>query len=139
MKWDDTSSKWTFQLPPSLPSGQYLLRFEHIALHSASNTNGAQFYISCAQLNVQGGNGNPGPLVSLPGAYSPTQPNIKINIYYPVVRNIAPPLSFRDCRLTLGCALADLLYRPRPSYLGRLDLRWGIYMRGSAVIYAVYH
>lgn len=29
-------------LPKSLPSGQYLLRVEHIALHSASSSGGAQ-------------------------------------------------------------------------------------------------
>ncbi|KAF8427605.1 hypothetical protein BGX38DRAFT_1124195, partial [Terfezia claveryi] len=61
----------------------YVLRFEQIALHSGYNANGAQFYwcINCAWLNLQGGNRNSSPLVSLPGAYSPTQPNIKINIY----------------------------------------------------------
>ncbi|PGH20750.1 hypothetical protein AJ80_03510 [Polytolypa hystricis UAMH7299] len=73
------------QLPSSLPAGEYLLRVEHIGLHSASGVNGAQFYISCAQINVTGGgNGNPGPLVSLPGAYSPSDPGIQINIYWPI-------------------------------------------------------
>jgi len=91
MKWDDTSTQWTFQLPSALPAGEYLLRFEHIGLHSASNNNGAQFYISCAQIKITSGSGNPSPLVSLPGAYSPTQPNIKINIYYPVPTSYTVP------------------------------------------------
>ena len=31
----------------------------------------AQWYISCAQIEVvNGGNGNPGPLVSIPGVYT---------------------------------------------------------------------
>lgn len=75
-----------FKLPSALPSGEYLARVEHIALHSASAAGGAQFYISCAQINVtNGGNGNPGPLVSFPGAYKATDPGLMINIYYPVV------------------------------------------------------
>src|SRR5690606_19179048 len=88
--WDVSSTQWTFKLPSSTPSGQYLLRMEHIGLHGASGTGGAQFYISCAQINVTGGgNGNPGPLVALPGAYRPNDPAIQINIYYPVV-SISP-------------------------------------------------
>ncbi|KAF2007275.1 lytic polysaccharide monooxygenase, partial [Amniculicola lignicola CBS 123094] len=69
-------------IPKNTPSGDYLLRIEHIALHQASNTNGAQFYISCAQVKVTGGgSGSPGPLVSFPGAYKATDPGIKVNIY----------------------------------------------------------
>ena len=63
--------EFTFTLPASLPSGQYLIRVEQIALHVASTYGGAQFYIGCAQVNVvNGGNGNPGPLVSIPGVYT---------------------------------------------------------------------
>ncbi|CAF4438291.1 unnamed protein product, partial [Adineta steineri] len=49
----------------------YLLRVEHIALHDAFYHGGAQFYIACAQIEVtNGGNGSPGPLVSIPGVYT---------------------------------------------------------------------
>jgi hypothetical protein len=41
-------------IPKNTPSGEYLLRVEHIALHSASAINGAQIYISCAQVKVTG-------------------------------------------------------------------------------------
>lgn len=69
-------------IPKSLPAGQYLLRIEHIALHQASTAGGAQFYISCAQLQVTGGgSGTPSPLVSFPGVYKATDPGIKVNIY----------------------------------------------------------
>lgn len=69
-------------IPKNTPSGDYLLRIEHIALHQASNTGGAQFYIACAQIRVTGGgNGTPGPLVAFPGAYKATDPGIKVNIY----------------------------------------------------------
>lgn len=44
---------------------------EAIALHVASTYGGAQFYISCGQINVSnGGDGTPGPLVSIPGVYT---------------------------------------------------------------------
>ncbi|KAI0806265.1 glycoside hydrolase [Irpex lacteus] len=80
----ENQQSFTFTLPESLPSGQYLARVEHIALHSASTYGGAQFYISCAQLNVvNGGSGTPGPLVSIPGVYTGYEPGILINIYSP--------------------------------------------------------
>jgi len=76
----------TFQIPAATPTGQYLLRVEHIALHVAQSVGGAQFYISCAQISVTGGgSGTPGPLVAFPGAYSATDPGILIDIYYPLV------------------------------------------------------
>ncbi|KAL5890459.1 AA9 lytic polysaccharide monooxygenase C [Pyricularia oryzae] len=66
-----------------IASGEYLFRVEHVALHGAGQMNGAQFYISCAQINVQGGAGSktPSGLVSFPGAYKATDPGLLINIY----------------------------------------------------------
>ena len=44
---------------------------EAIALHVAQTYGGAQFYISCGQVNVvNGGSGTPGPLVEIPGVYT---------------------------------------------------------------------
>jgi hypothetical protein len=91
-------------IPKSLPSGQYLLRIEHIGLHGAASSGGAQFYIayvlkvytyllltlvrrSCAQVNVSGGgSGSPSPLVSFPGAYKATVRHLSL-------RTVCPPLS----------------------------------------------
>ncbi|KAF7436065.1 hypothetical protein PC9H_002891 [Pleurotus ostreatus] len=85
-------TQFSFQLPDALPSGQYLLRVEHIALHGASSFGGAQIYISCAQLNViNGGNGAPGPLVAIPGVYDGHEPGIQINIYWPVPVSYTQP------------------------------------------------
>ncbi|KAI0347161.1 hypothetical protein BDW22DRAFT_1425225 [Trametopsis cervina] len=71
-----------FTIPKSLPSGQYLIRVEQIALHVASTYQGAQFYIGCAQVNVVGGGkGKPGPTVAIPGVYTGYEPGILINIY----------------------------------------------------------
>ena len=89
---DPGENPLTVQLPSSLPDGEYLLRIEQIGLHSASAEGGAQFYIACAQLAVTGGGGgSPSPLVALPGAYSPTDPGIMINIYYPVPTDYTLP------------------------------------------------
>jgi len=77
-----SETSFTFTIPKSTPSGQYLIRAEQIALHVASTYQGAQFYIGCAQVNVvNGGSGTPGPLVSIPGVYTGYEPGILINIY----------------------------------------------------------
>lgn len=79
-------------LPKSLPSGEYLLRVEHVALHAANTLGGAQFYLSCAQIRVvNGGSGVPGPLVSFPGAYRDDDAGILVGIYYPIPQNYRPP------------------------------------------------
>jgi len=73
--------KVAFQVPKCIPSGQYLLRGEVIALHGAQNMKGAQLYMECAQLNVvDGGNAKP-PTVSFPGAYKQTDPGIHFNLW----------------------------------------------------------
>lgn len=70
-----------FNLPSCLASGQYLMRVEIIALHSAYSANGAQFYSSCLQLNVGGsGSSTPSPTVSFP-FYKQNDPGIQTNIY----------------------------------------------------------
>ncbi|KAH7071084.1 glycoside hydrolase [Paraphoma chrysanthemicola] len=85
-------SEVSFTLPKSVPSGEYLVRVEHIALHGAYEANGAQFYLSCAQIKVEGGgSGNPGPLVSFPGAYKSGDAGISLSIYYPPLTSYTPP------------------------------------------------
>ena len=70
-----------FNIPSCLAPGQYLMRVEIIALHSAYSRNGAQFYSSCLQLNVGGsGSKTPSPAVSFP-FYGQGDPGIQINIY----------------------------------------------------------
>ncbi|KAK4032848.1 glycosyl hydrolase family 61-domain-containing protein [Parachaetomium inaequale] len=69
-------------IPTCIEDGNYLLRFELIALHSAYDQGGAQFYMECAQIRVTGGTGTGKPAtVSLPGAYKATDPGIKVMIY----------------------------------------------------------
>jgi len=95
------SMTWPSQGKPSIPvkipsclqNGDYLLRAEHVGLHSASSAGGAQFYVSCAQIRVSGGSGSYSPrnLVSFPGAYQATDPGLMINIYYPIPTKYTPP------------------------------------------------
>lgn len=78
----DTYTTVNTTIPAGTPSGEYLLRVEQIALHMASQPNKAQFYLACSQIQVTGGgNGTPGPLVALPGAYKSTDPGILVNLY----------------------------------------------------------
>ncbi|KAK7046443.1 glycosyl hydrolase family 61-domain-containing protein, partial [Favolaschia claudopus] len=92
-----------FPIPAQVPSGQYLIRIEHIALHVASTFGGAQLYIACAQVEV-GGTGTPGPLVAFPGAYTGNvcRANFSafhllilastlINIYWPIPTSYIQP------------------------------------------------
>ncbi|KAK4104077.1 lytic polysaccharide monooxygenase [Parathielavia hyrcaniae] len=71
-----------FNLPQCIAPGHYLLRVELLALHSAGKQGQAQFYISCAQINVSGGGSfSPSRTVSFPGAYSANDPGILVGIY----------------------------------------------------------
>jgi len=82
----------SFTIPKALPTGQYLVRMEALALHVASTYQGAQWYISCGQISVTGGgSGSPGPLVSIPGVYTGYEPGILIDIYYPIPANYTQP------------------------------------------------
>ncbi|KAF2650497.1 lytic polysaccharide monooxygenase [Lophiostoma macrostomum CBS 122681] len=99
----DSSGKWgvtrlynnkgklDFTFPSCVPSGQYLLRAEIIALHGAANYPGAQLYMECAQLNVTGGGSTNPPTVSFPGAYKGTDPGIKFQLYYPTPTTYVVP------------------------------------------------
>ncbi|KAK2767425.1 hypothetical protein FQN54_003581 [Arachnomyces sp. PD_36] len=76
------SGGWTyFTMPSCVAPGNYLLRVETIALHSAYDEGQAQFYMSCAQINISGSGTATGETVSFPGAYSSTDPGILISIY----------------------------------------------------------
>ncbi|KAI1275842.1 fungal cellulose binding domain-containing protein [Xylaria sp. FL0933] len=74
--------KMDVTIPADTPSGDYLLRAEVIALHTASQSGGAQFYMSCYQITVAGGSGGSLPAgVKLPGAFKASDPGIQVNIH----------------------------------------------------------
>ncbi|KAI0760513.1 glycoside hydrolase family 61 protein [Fomes fomentarius] len=87
---DDNCGHFTFKVPQDIAPGDYLIRAEVIALHVASGAGGAQFYMSCYQVNV-GGSGSASPAtVSFPGAYSAQDPGILINIHQDLDTYVIP-------------------------------------------------
>ncbi|KDQ08631.1 glycoside hydrolase family 61 protein [Botryobasidium botryosum FD-172 SS1] len=79
----DCIGRFNATIPKAIANGDYLVRAEIIALHSASSTGGAQLYMGCAQVNVSGGSGGSPPTVNFPGAYKASDPGLLINIYSP--------------------------------------------------------
>lgn len=73
------------KIPTCIAPGEYLLRVQHIGLHSAQQVGGAQFYIGCAQIKVaSSGSLDPSSKVSLPGAIAGNDPGVEINIWWPI-------------------------------------------------------
>ncbi|KAF2423749.1 hypothetical protein EJ08DRAFT_737315 [Tothia fuscella] len=79
--WSATQQQsFPVTIPKCIPSGEYLLRIQQIGLHNPGGD--PQFYVSCAQLTVSGGSGAAVPAgVSIPGAFSKSDPGYKVNIY----------------------------------------------------------
>lgn len=91
----DSSGKWaaadtlnanngiyTFTIPKNLKAGQYVIRHEILALHSAYAYPGVQVYPSCIQVQVTGsGSALPTSFVSFPGAYTGSTPGIVYDVY----------------------------------------------------------
>ncbi|KAL9040460.1 MAG: hypothetical protein Q9180_001891, partial [Flavoplaca navasiana] len=73
---------WTVTIPKNVAPGNYVLRHEIIALHSAHNKDGAQNYPQCVNLKVTGAgtdklaSGTPGMEL-----YTPEDAGIFVNIY----------------------------------------------------------
>ncbi|KAK4099026.1 carbohydrate-binding module family 1 protein [Parathielavia hyrcaniae] len=73
--------KMNVKIPADIAPGDYLLRAEVIALHTAGGSGGAQLYMSCYQLTVSGSGSASPPTVSFPGAYRASDPGILVNIH----------------------------------------------------------
>ncbi|KAI1491109.1 carbohydrate-binding module family 1 protein [Biscogniauxia mediterranea] len=79
-------------VPADLAPGDYLLRAEALALHTAGSAGGAQFYVTCFQLTVEsdsGGSAVPEG-VAFPGAYAASDPGILVDIHAPMTTYVAP-------------------------------------------------
>jgi hypothetical protein len=75
------NNSWTVTIPSTIAAGNYVLRHEIIALHSAGESNGAQNYPQCVNLKVTGG-GSDVPSGTLgTKLYTNTDPGILVNIY----------------------------------------------------------
>lgn len=71
-----------FDVPECIAPGDYILRVELLALHSAYEPMGAQFYISCANIRISGdGDFEPDETQNFPGAYEQDDPAIHADIW----------------------------------------------------------
>lgn len=78
------------KIPSDIAPGDYLLRAEVIALHTAASSGSAQFYMTCYQLTVTGSGTAKPSGVSLPGAYQASDPGILVNIHAAMSTYVAP-------------------------------------------------
>ena len=75
------TGSYSFDIPSCVPDGEYLVRIQQLGIHNPWPAGIPQFYISCAQVKVTGGgSGNPGPTVSIPGAFKATDPGYTANV-----------------------------------------------------------
>ncbi|KAK0645820.1 glycosyl hydrolase family 61-domain-containing protein [Cercophora newfieldiana] len=82
--------KMEVKIPSDIPSGDYLLRAEAIALHASGSSGGAQLYMTCFQITVSGGGSASPATVSFPGAYKASDPGLLVNIHGSLTTYIAP-------------------------------------------------
>ncbi|KAJ4369869.1 hypothetical protein N0V83_005633 [Neocucurbitaria cava] len=72
---------WSITVPENIAAGQYVLRHEIIALHSAGQADGAQNYPKCINLEVTG-SGTENPTGETADKfYTATDPGILVNVY----------------------------------------------------------
>lgn len=82
--------KLDVKIPSDLAPGDYLLRAEVIALHTAGSSGGAQLYMSCYQLTVSGTGSATPATVRFPGAYKASDPGILVNIHAALSTYVSP-------------------------------------------------
>ncbi|KAE8351889.1 glycoside hydrolase [Aspergillus coremiiformis] len=75
------NNTWSLTLPSSVPNGNYVLRHEIIALHSAGQKNGAQNYVQCINIKVTGGGGSAPAGTAGQALYKDSDPGIQFNLY----------------------------------------------------------
>ncbi|KAK4153148.1 glycosyl hydrolase family 61-domain-containing protein [Chaetomidium leptoderma] len=92
------AGSYTAEIPSCIPSGEYLLRIQQLGIHNPWPAGIPQFYIGCAQVSVTGGgSGNPGPTVSIPGAFKSTDPGYTANIYSGMTSYTVPGPAVFSC------------------------------------------
>ncbi|RAL11130.1 lytic polysaccharide monooxygenase auxiliary activity family 9 protein [Aspergillus homomorphus CBS 101889] len=75
------NNSWTVTIPSDIAAGNYVLRHEIIALHSAGNKDGAQNYPQCFNLKVTGGGDLAPSGTAGESLYKDTDAGILVNIY----------------------------------------------------------
>ncbi|EHY59340.1 hypothetical protein HRR83_001386 [Exophiala dermatitidis] len=85
------NNSWVVTIPSTIAPGNYVLRHETIALHSAQNENGAQNYPQCVNLEVTGSGSNSLTTGTLgTKLYTAQDPGILINIYQKLTSYVIP-------------------------------------------------
>ena len=82
--------RMSVKIPADIAPGDYLLRAEVIALHTAGSSGGAQLYMTCFQLSVTGSGSASPATVLFPGAYKATDPGILVNIHAAMSSYVVP-------------------------------------------------
>ncbi|KAH8883734.1 glycoside hydrolase [Thozetella sp. PMI_491] len=90
------NGSWSVHIPASIKAGDYVVRHEILALHSAYEVGAAQFYPSCFNVRIVG-SGTDSPLgIVGQRLYSDTDPGVHFNIYNdetnPIYQMPGPPL-----------------------------------------------
>ncbi|KAK7927742.1 glycoside hydrolase family 61 protein [Apiospora marii] len=97
--YDSTTGKWcteklidnqgllSVRIPTNVPTGNYLVRPELLALQNVQK-NDPQFYVGCAQVAIKGSSSGKldvpaGYSVSIPGHVKAGEPSVSFNIYQP--------------------------------------------------------
>ena len=75
------NNSWVSQIPTSIAPGNYVVRHEILALHSAGTAGGAQFYPQCMNLQITGSGTAKPAGVAGEQLYSTSAPGVLINIY----------------------------------------------------------
>lgn len=75
------NNTWTVEIPPTIAPGNYVLRHEIIALHSAGSVNGAQNYPQCVNLAVSGSGTTKPSGVLATSFYTENNPSILFDLY----------------------------------------------------------
>lgn len=84
------NNTWTVTIPKDIADGNYVLRNEIIALHSAENKDGVQNYPQCLNVKVTGG-GNVRPAGTAGEQLcKDTDPGVLVNIYTPIDQYVIP-------------------------------------------------
>jgi hypothetical protein len=75
------NNSWTVVIPPTIAPGNYVLRHEIIALHSAGSANGAQNYPQCVNIAVSSSGTDKPAGVLATTFYNATDPGILFDLY----------------------------------------------------------
>lgn len=100
---------WEIPIPADLKPGNYVLRHEIIALHSAYSADGAQNYPQCVNLQVTGSGSSLPAGTKGEALYTENDPSIVFNIYeaFDSYTIPGPALAFSGSDATSGAAVVS--------------------------------